>query len=73
MLEENSPADRLDFYRQQAEQALRQATITPDPLIRTGLLNLAAAWHRLIRESEALRPCPPVGQRPSPSARRDEP
>jgi hypothetical protein len=71
MLGENWPAARLDFYRQQAEQALRQATITPDPLIRTGMLNLAAAWQRLIRETEAL-PCPPLHEMPGATAARRE-
>ena len=49
-----APKERLVFYYQQAESALQRATATPDPVLRHGLLNLAASWQRLIRETEAL-------------------
>jgi hypothetical protein len=56
--------ERLAIYRQQAEQALRQAAVTPDAGIRNGFLKLAAAWQELIRAAEGPLPGEKIESQP---------
>lgn len=69
----STPAERIAYYRKQAEDALRRLDSTTDPAMRESLLRIAASWHGLASEIERHEsaPIPDVAaaKAPEPPAR----
>jgi hypothetical protein len=52
--------ERVDRYREFAEDALRQAAQTTDTKLRANHLIMASGWHALARKVEKVRDVPTV-------------